>query len=34
MVENREIFVPNLYLALPQGRPRKTFVQLFDMLQN
>ena len=30
LVENREIFIPHLYLALPQGWPRQNFVKMFD----
>ena len=30
LVENREIFIPHLYLALPQGWPRQDFVKMFD----
>ena len=30
LVENREIFIPNLYLVLPQGRPSRNFANMFD----
>ena len=30
MVENREIFIPHLYLAPPQGVTRWNFVKVFD----
>ena len=30
LVENREIFIPNLYLAPPQGWPRRNFRKMFD----
>jgi len=30
LVQNREIFIPHLYLASPQGWPRRNFVKVFD----
>jgi len=30
LVENREIFIPHLYLAPPQGVTRRNFVKMFD----
>ena len=30
LVEKREIFIPHLYLAPPQGSPRRNFVKMFD----
>ena len=30
LVENREIFIPHLYLAHPQGVTRRNFVKMFD----
>jgi len=30
LVENREIFIPHLYLPSPQGWPRRNFVKMFD----
>ena len=30
MVENREIFIPHLYLAAPQGVTPRNFVKMFD----
>jgi len=29
-VENREIFIPHLYLSPPQGVTRQNFVKVFD----
>jgi len=30
LVENREIFIPHLYLAPQQGETRRNFVKMFD----
>jgi len=30
LVENREIFIPHLYLAHPRGWPRRNFAKMFD----
>jgi len=30
LAENHKIFIPHLYLAPPQGRPRRNFVKMFD----
>jgi len=30
LVKIREIFIPHLYLAPPQGWPRRNFVKIFD----
>jgi len=30
LVQNREIFIPHLYLVPPQGVPRRNFVNMFD----
>ena len=30
LVENREIFIPHLYLASPQGVTPRNFVKVFD----
>jgi len=30
LVENREIFIPHLYIAPPQGWPRLNFVNIFN----
>jgi len=32
LVENRGVFIPNLYLALHQGVTRWNFVKMFDSL--
>jgi len=34
LVENREIFIPHLYLAPPLGWPRLNFVKVFDVDEN
>ena len=30
LVENREFFIPHVYLAPPQVRPRRNFVNVFE----
>ena len=34
LVENRENFIPHLYLAPPRGWPRRNFVKVFDANEN